>query len=139
MTSHEVRKAMSQYWRIRKELKAKENAMMEIRSKAEKMTPSFSQTPGGHGETASRVEHYAVQLVEMQEDLEDATEALLVAMRKAQRMIELAPDPLQRAALTEYHLNGKTAEETAASIGYSERQIFRLMGSAYEYIAKMMS
>ena len=47
MTSHEVRKVMSQCWRIRKELKAKENAMQEIRSKAEKMTTSFSQTPGG--------------------------------------------------------------------------------------------
>lgn len=139
MTAHEVRKYMSQCWRIRKELHAKYTAISELRSMAEKMTSSFSQAPGGTPGNNSKVENYAIRIVEMQQDITEANHQLLEIIDRTKAMIEMAPDPLQRAVLTEYHLNGKTAEKTAEAIGYTPRQVWRVMNAAYEYIAAKMS
>lgn len=139
MTAHEVRKYMSQCWRIRKELHAKYTAISELRSMAEKMTSSFSQAPGGTPGNNSKVENYAIRIIEMHQDISEANRQLLDVIDKTKAMIEMAPDPLQRAVLTEYHLNGKTAEKTAEAIGYTPRQVWRVMNAAYEYIAAKMS
>ena len=139
MTPYEVRSYMSQGWKIRKELRAKLNAMEELRSMAEKTTASFSLTPRASGDVSSRVESYAIRIVEMQEDMEDSYIQLVEIQSRTQKMIELAEDPIQRAVLTEYHLNGKTAEQTAEEIGYSLRQIWRIMNSAYETISAKLT
>lgn len=139
MTAYEVRAYMSQGWKIKREIRAKLNAMEELRSMAEKTTTSFTLTPGAVQGSASRVESYALLIVQMQEDMEECVKQLWAVQDKVQRMIELAPDPIQRTVLTEYHLNGKTAEVTAEEIGYSLRQIWRIMNSAYEIIAERMS
>lgn len=139
MTPYEVRSYMSQGWKIRKELGAKLNAMEELRSMAEKTTASFSLTPRASGDVSSRVESYAIRIVEMQEDMEESYIQLVEIQSKTQKMIELAEDPIQRAVLTEYHLNGKTAEQTAEEIGYSLRQIWRIMNSAYETISAKLT
>ena len=136
MTPHEVRTYMSQGWKIRKEIRAKLNAIEELRSMAEKTTTSFSLTPSAPQGNSSRVESYAIQIVQMQEDMEECIERLIRVTAETQRMIELAPDPIQRTVLTEYHLNGKTAEQTAEEIGYSLRQIWYIMNKAYECISK---
>lgn len=139
MTAYEVRAYMSQGWKIRREIKAKLNAMEELRSMAEKTTTSFSLTPSAPQGNSSRVESYAIRIVEMQKDMEESYAQLVEVQDNVQRLIELAPDPLQRAILTEYHLNGKTAEHTAEEIGYSLRQVFRIMNAAYDEIADKMS
>ena len=139
MTAYEVRAYMSQGGKIRREIKAKLNAMEELRSMAEKTTTSFSLTPSAPGGNSSRVESYAIRIIEMQEDMAESYAQLVEIQSKTQKMIELAPDPIQRAVLTEYHLNGKTAEHTAEEIGYSLRQVWRIMNSAYEEIADKLS
>lgn len=139
MTPYEVRSYMSQGWKIRKEIRAKLNAMEELRSMAEKTTTSFSLTPSAPQGNSSRVESYAIRIVQMQEDMEECIQRLVEVTAKTQLMIELAPDPIQRTVLTEYHLNGKTCSEAAADIGYSERQVWRIMNTAYDEISKKMS
>ena len=138
MTPYEVRAYMSQGWKIRKEIKAKLNAMEELRSMAEKTTASFSLAPHASGDVSSRVETYAIRIVEMQEDMEETYCQLIELQSKTQKMIELAEDPIQLAVLTEYHLNGKTAEQTADEIGYSLSSIWRIMNSAYKTISEKM-
>ena len=135
MTAYEVRAYMSQGWKIRKEIKAKLNAMEELRSMAEKTTTSFSLTPSAPQGNSSRVESFAIRIVEMQEDMEDCIKQLVEIQSRTQHMIELASDPIQRAILTEYHLNGKTCEAVAEEVGYSDRHIRYLMSKAYEEIA----
>lgn len=139
MTAYEVRAYMSQGWKIRREIKAKLNAMEELRSMAEKTTTSFSLTPRASGDVSSRVESYAIRIVQMQEDMEDCVNQLWEIQRRVQQMIELAGDPIQRAILTEYHLNGKTCEAVAEEVGYSDRHVRYLMNKAYEEISNNLS
>ena len=104
---------------------------------AEKATASFSPAPSGaQGSGSSRVENYAIRIVELQEDLMDASEHLLDALQEVMALIELANEPIQRAALTQYHLNGKTAEESAAAINYSTSQFWRVVNEGYVAIAE---
>lgn len=139
MTAYEVRAYMSQGWKIRREIKAKLNAMEELRSMAEKTTTSFSLTPSAPGGNSSRVESYAIRIVEMQEDMEECLNQLVEIQSRTQHMIELASDPIQRAILTEYHLNGKTCEAVAEDVGYSDRHVRYLMSRAYEEISRNLS
>ena len=139
MSPYEVKAFMSQGWKIRREIKAKLNAMEELRSMAEKTTTSFSLTPSAPQGNSSRVESYAIRIVEMQQDMEEYVNQLYKVQTKVQKMINLASDPLQRAVLIDYHLNGKTCSMVAGDIGYSERQVWRIMNSAYEEIAEKMS
>ena len=139
MNAIEVRRYMSQAWRIRIELKAAYASRVELRSMAEKMTASYSLTPGGPHEGSSKVENYALRLVELSDDIAESEGKLIEVLEETKRMISLAPDPLQRAVLTMYHIEGRTAEQTAYEVGYSLRQIWRVMNSAYEEIAKRLS
>lgn len=137
MTAYDVRRKMSEAWKLKREVVAKQEAMEELRSIAEKATTSFSPAPGGsQGSSSSRVENYAIRIVEMQEDLMQASEHLLDALREVMALIELADEPIQRAALTQYHLNGKTAEESAKSIAYSTSQFWRVVNEGYVAIAE---
>lgn len=137
MTAYDVRQKMSQAWKLKKEVSAKQDAMKELRSMAEKATTSFSPAPGGsQGSSSSRVENYAIRIVELQESLMGASEHLLNMLQEVMAMIELADDPIQRAALTQYHLNGKTAEESAACINYSVSQFWRVLNEGYVAVAE---
>ena len=137
MTAYDVRQKMSQAWKLKKEVSAKQDAMKELRSMAEKATASFSPAPSGaQGSGSSRVENYAIRIVEMQEDLMGASEHLIEALREVMALIELADEPIQRAALTQYHLNGKTAEESAACINYSVSQFWRVLNEGYVAVAE---
>lgn len=135
MTADEVRTYMKQCRRIKKEMVAKYNSLYELRSLAEKTTSTLTGMPSAHG-AESKVEHYAIRLVEMQMDIEECVDELSKVQQKTLHMIELASDPLARAILTEYHIVGKTADLVAESVGYGRAQVFRLMNKAYEEIAQ---
>lgn len=139
MSPYEVKAFMSRSWKLRGEIRARYQRLEELRSMAEKTTTSFSLTPSTPQGNISRVEAYAVRIVEMQEDMEECVNQLYEIQRKVQEMINLASDPLQRAVLIDYHLNGKTCSKVAGEIGYSERQVWRIMNAAYEEIAEKMS
>ena len=126
MTAYEVKSYMSQCWRIKKEMKAKYSAILELRSQAESTTANLTGMPSSHNE-GSKVENFAIMLVTMRDDLEECENKLGEVQQQTLRMIEYASDPLARAILTEYHFNGKTAEQTAESVGYSRVQVFRIM------------
>ena len=134
MTSDEVKEYMSQCWRIKKEMRAKRTALMELRSLAEGTTQNLTGMPSSHS-GGSKVESFAVAIGEMRDDLEECEDKLYKVQQRTLRMIEIVRDPLWRAILTEYHVNGRTADETAEVIGYSRSQIFRIMNKAYEEIA----
>lgn len=137
MTAYEVKSYMSQCWKIKKEMRAKYSAIYELRSLAEGTTSNLTGMPSSHSE-GSKVENYAIRLVTMRDDLEECVNKLYEVQQKSLHMIEYASDPLARAILTEYHINGKTAEQTAESVGYSRVQVFRILNKAYDEIADKM-
>lgn len=138
MTEYEVKSYMSQCWRIKIEMRAKYTALLELRSQAENTSANLTGMPSSHNE-GSKVENYAIALVTMRDDLQECEDKLYKVQQQTLRMIELASDPLMRAMLTEYHINGKKLDATAESIGYSTRQTIRIMNRAYKEIAEKMS
>ena len=135
MTAFEVRSEMRKAYWIRREIKARVRRMEELRSMAEKITPTFSPVPGGGGD-GSRVEHYAILIVEMTQDLEERTAELLEVEKKIQGWIDYISDPRARAIAIDYHLNGLDIAAIGAMNGYERRQLFRLLSESYEEIAK---
>lgn len=138
MTPYEVKQYMKQGWKLRIELVAKYESVYTLRSLAEKATSTFSPVPSSPS-SESKVEHYAIRMVEMQMDIEECVDRIYEIQQKTLKMIELASDPLARAILTEYHINGKTLDATAEGIGYSTRQTINIMNKAYQEISDNIS
>ena len=134
MDAYEVKQYLSQCWKIRCEILAKHESLYNLRSLAEKTTSTFSLTPSGHGE-GSKVEHYAIQLVTMQQDMEECIQDLIRVQKEAEAMIEMLEDPMQRAILTDYHLNGIPINKLEDKYNYSRTQIYNIRRSAYRRIA----
>lgn len=136
MTPYEVKVFLSDSWRKRKELVARYESMLELRSLAEKMTTTFSPVPSAPQGNTSRVEHYAIRIVEMEQDLDEIFNEMDRLHKEAERLIDLVDETNKRQILTNYHLRGMKASQAAEEAGYSVRHLFRLLNESYEEISK---
>lgn len=135
MTPHEVRTYMSQGWKIRKEIKTRMSVMEELRSMAEKATTAFTLTPSAPQGNSSRVESYAIRIVEMQQDANELMDQLLEVVTEIQKMISCVPDPVHRAILMDYHLRGIPLSTLEDKYHYSRTQLYVIRQNAYKLIA----
>lgn len=138
MTPYEVREALKNCWRLKKEIRARERLLAELRSRAEKVTPSYSKAPKG-GDASSRVESIAILIVEASIDMEERSLELIQALSDAESLIRLEEDAFKRSILTDYHLNGLSVEKIAEKEHYSDRRIWQLMSEAYRDISDRIS
>lgn len=138
MTAVEVREKLSKAWKLKREILAKERYLDELRSRAEKMTPSYSDMPKGT-EASSRVENLAIQIVEASYAIDEYIIELVKAEAEAEMLIRSEEDAFKRSLLTDYHLNGLTISMIAEQEHYTERRIFQLLAEAYRDIADKIS
>jgi len=134
MTAAEVKNEMKRVYWIKKEIAARVKRMEELRSMAEKTTQTFSHVPTAQS-NGSRVENYAIMLVEMMMDLEERTNELIAIEKKVEGWINTVADPRVRSLLIDYHLNGLSVERISEQEHYSARWVFKLLASGYEEIS----
>ena len=135
MTADDVHLFFQEIRYIKKEILALTEAIAEVRSRAERTTILYSQVPTHHSGHKDKVADYSVQLVELGEEMNESLAKLFDSMKQALKMIDLLPDPLDRAVLTEYYVCGKTSEEVAESLEYSSRHVRKLLHDSCVEIA----
>ena len=140
MTPEQIHQFLIRTKGYKLDLKERIEKMEEIRSLAEKVTPSYDfDTVRSHKGSYSRVEHYAIELVSMQESITEFASKLLDFISITSRMIELMQDPLARAVLTDFYLVGMTAHDTAVDLDYSVNIVFSYLSKANKEIAESLT
>ena len=140
MTPEQIHQFLIRTKGCQQDLNNRNEKMQEIRSLAEKVTPSYDFVPiKSHGGSYSRVEHYAIELVSMQEEFFEYASKALELLSVTLHLIELVQDPVARAVLTEYYVSGMTAEETAADLDYYVKSVYRIIRGAHKEIAEALT
>lgn len=109
--------------------------LAEIDSMATHITSVFSLTKSFSGDTISKPEQYVIRSEKLKEDLMDDYESLLQQEREAHEMISVLQDPIERAILIDYHLNGIKIKRLENIYHYTERQIYNIRHKAYQNIS----
>lgn len=74
------------------------------------------------------------KIVDLQDEIRKEIAELVSLIGEIHAKIELLENPIERAVLTEFYINGKTWGEIAVILGYGERQVHRKHGNALEHL-----
>lgn len=127
---------LSQYQDLKKDVAAQEAKLEEIRSLAEKSTPSAEG--GGIGIVSDRVGNGAAKLVDLEREIREKKENVIDLMCEILKSIKKAKNPRLRLLLILRYIRGYTIEETAEKLKISERHCKRLHKRALAEIEKIL-
>ena len=113
---------------IRKECRVKWR-LQRAEAKATKITSSISGMPHGSG-VHSQVEDGAIRISEIRDLYSGVIAELEEARNELKPLINELENPDEVACLRLRYLDGHSAEDIADAIGYSTRQVYRLIRSA---------
>lgn len=133
MTNQEKKEFLQQYRLAEMEEQRLEHEIERWRSRAEKVTPGYSQAPGGGGDGRS-MEHTLERLGELAVELTQQRDKLIRLRREIGASIDTVPDTRLRELLRLRYIEGMTWERVAVQMGYSYMQVCRLHGKALSQI-----
>lgn len=131
-----LRAFLSQAYRCEEQIQLKQEQIRRLRDLAESITVTLSPAPGSGNRRGSRVERYALEILERQKELEKAIDDLLKAQREIVTAIEKVSSPVKRELLTRRYLNNMSWEAIAVTMNYSYRWVLALHGQALAELQK---
>lgn len=113
-------------------------AVQKKRSRAEKITASFSQSGGGGISTGDKVGDGAVELVELQtayDEIKAELDQQRKELRAAMKVWEGHRNGGMKSCVEWRYLKGKSVRKIAAALNYSEQYVFKMLKRG-EHLAK---
>lgn len=135
MTAMEVAQKLSKISSLKKEIRAKEQALNELMTQATHITSILSHAKVFTDSSSSAPENYAIRSYELRLDMEEGMDALVSELDECLRMINTVREPLIRSILIDYHINLLNVTQLCEKYHYSERQIYNLRMRGYKFIA----
>lgn len=126
----EAREAGLKYIRLRDKARSYERRLMEGK------TIRYTSNGGTHERDGNSMERSLCAAVDYQTEAEKAAQALSEPYIKASRLIYLVKDDKLREVLNRYYLYGHSWGRIAKDLGYSERWVKKLHGTALQKISK---
>lgn len=105
-------------------------AVQKKRSRAEKITASFSQSGGGGISTGDKVGDGAVELAELQEkwdDIRAALEEQRAELKEAMKIWEGHRNGSVKDCMEWRYLKGKSVRKIAVALNFSEQYVFKML------------
>lgn len=120
----DAREFLSQYLKLEKSIKQKQEKATEIRAIAEKTTASFSSFSSA-GTVSDKVGNGAVVLADLAKEMEEESRELEKTLKKIETVIETLESQNQKNVLRYKYISGYSLERIAVELNYSWRQIRR--------------
>lgn len=129
-TLREAREAGLKYIRLRDKARSYERRLTDGRA------VSYEREVGTHERNGNAMERSLCAAADYQSDADKAAQALSEPYIKASRLIYLVGDDKLREILNRYYLYGQSWGKIAADMGYSERWVKKLHGTALKKISE---
>lgn len=139
MTPKEVKDRLSKVYWLRKEVRAKERTLEEMKTRATHITANFSPAKTFSSNVTSKPENYAVHTYELTLDLDEDIERLNKEISIANGMIAIVKDSTARNILFAYHVQGMKLNLLEEIFHYSRTQLYVIRRNAYEEIADFIN
>lgn len=129
-TLREAREAGLKYIRLRDKARSYERRLTDGRA------VSYERDGGTHERNGNSMERSLCTAADYQSDADKAAQALSEPYIKASRLIYLVRDDKLREILDRYYLYGQSWGRIAEDMGYSERWVKKLHGTALKKISE---
>lgn len=129
MTNQEKKGILCQYRNLQREIWVKLQEIEQLKSLAEKITPSYSMAPNGTS-GGNRIESAVEKIEKIEKEISEKISILSEEKNKIGNIISSVENPTYRAVLTQRYILGRTWDRIAVDMHYSRMQICRIHGYA---------
>lgn len=129
MTTKEKKAFLGRYQELEAEERDIREEIARWESRAQKVTASWSSAPGGRA-GADKVQDGAINLVQLQKQLEEKAETLAQVRIEIERAIGTVKNDTQRRLLRLRYIKGLTWERIAMEMHYGYQWVCKLHGKA---------
>lgn len=133
MEKEELKQKLKGAWVAQRALESELDVLQELRSIAQKVTPAYSQAPGGSG-SGKALENAVTKIIEQEKIVADCCEELCSKLNEVRALIALLPLGPMHLVMQRRYLNYRKWEQVAAELGYSWRGVHKLHSKALNII-----
>ena len=134
MNKEELKEKLKGAMYAQRTLEGELDKLQELRNLAQKVTPAYSQSPGGGSGNAQKLENSIAKIIEQEKIIAECCNELCAQMAEVRALIALLPMGPMRLVMQRRYLNYQKWEQIAAELHYSWQNIHRLHSKALDYI-----
>ena len=133
MTKEELKEKLKGAMYAQRTLEGELDKLQELRNLAQKVTPAYSQSPGGSG-NAQKLEISVAKIIEQEKIIAECCNELCAQLAEVRALVALLPMGPMRLVMQRRYLNYQKWERIAAELHYSWQNVHRLHSKALDYI-----
>ena len=134
----EVKRRLRAVWDCERRIDRNNERLQRLRSKAEKITTSFSDAPGGSG-TGDRVGEYTALIVDMETSILRDSSEMWQTIKETELIISQLDDYQERLVLEYRYVDCRPWLDIALIMNYDVRTIYRIHGRALVNLANLVT
>lgn len=135
MTKDELKQKLKGAMYAQRTLEGELDKLQELRSLAQKITPVYSQAPGGSG-SGKALENSVAKIVEQERVVASCCDELCEQLAEVRALVALLPVGPMRLVMQRRYLNYRKWEQIMIELDYSWRGMHKLHNKALEMIMK---
>lgn len=134
MTKEELKEKLKGAMYAQRTLEGELDRLQELRCIAQKVTPAYSQSPGGGSGNAQKLENSVAKIIEQEKIIAECCNELCAQLAEVRALVALLPMGPMRLVMQRRYLNYQKWERIAAELHYSWQNVHRLHSKALDYI-----
>ena len=134
MTKEELKEKLKGAMYAQRTLEGELDKLQELRNLAQKVTPAYSQSPGGGSGNAQKLENSVAKIIEQEKIIDECCNELCAQLAEVRALVALLPMGPMRLVMQRRYLNYQKWERIAAELHYSWQNVHRLHSKALDYI-----
>ena len=134
MTKEELKEKLKGAMYAQRTLEGEVDKLQELRNLAQKVTPAYSQSPGGGSGNAQKLEISVAKIIEQEKIIAECCNELCAQLAEVRALVALLPMGPMRLVMQRRYLNYQKWEQIAAELHYSWQNVHRLHSKALDYI-----
>lgn len=135
----EVKRKLRAVWYCQRRIDRNNERLQRLRSKAEKITTSFSDTPGHGSGPGDRVGEYAALIVDMETSILRDSSEMWQTIKETELIISQLDDYQERLVLEYRYVDCRPWLDIALIMNYDVRTIYRIHGRALVNLANLVT
>lgn len=134
MAKEELKEKLKGAMYAQRTLEGELDKLQELRCIAQKVTPAYSQSPGGGSGNAQKLENSVAKIIEQEKIIAECCNELCAQLAEVRALVALLPMGPMRLVMQRRYLNYQKWEQIAAELHYSWQNVHRLHSKALDYI-----
>ena len=134
MNKEELKEKLKGAMYAQRTLEGELDKLQELRNLAQKVTPAYSQSPGGGSGNAQKLENSIAKIIEQEKIIAECCNELCGYQAEGRALVALLPMGPMRLVMQRRYLNYQKWEQIAAELHYSWQNVHRLHSKALDYI-----